>query len=123
MQHRVVWKEGLFMRPQHFQQSDRYFTHELMTRTKELGSNAWGLFDMNIDSHHLGSGKIVLNSAAGIMPDGTLFNINAKTDALSLDVKIEDSAKALYLALPITMHHSDEIHFQDQNNRLTRLVA
>ncbi len=123
MQHRVVWKEGLFMRPQHFQQSDRHFTHELMTRTKELGSNAWGLFDMNIDSHHLGSGKIVLNSASGIMPDGTLFNIDAKTDALSLDVKIEDSAKELYLALPITMHHSDEIHFQDQNNRLTRLVA
>ncbi len=123
MQHRVVWKEGLFMRPQHFQQSDRYFSHELMTRTKELGANAWGLFDMNIDSHYLGAGKVVLNSAAGIMPDGTLFHLDAKSDALSLELKSDDSAKALYLALPISMHHSDEIHFPEQKNRVTRMVA
>jgi type VI secretion system protein ImpJ len=123
MQPRVVWREGLFMRPQHFQQSDRYFTHELMTRTKELGANAWGFFDMDIDKHHLGSGKIVLNYAAGVMPDGTLFQITSKTDSLSMDVKVEDSSKALYLALPITMQNSDEIHFQEQNNRITRLIA
>jgi len=123
MQHKVVWKEGLFMRPQHFQQNDRHFTHELMTRTKELGSNTWGLFDMNIDNHYLSAGKIVLNKAAGVMPDGTLFEISSKTDALSLDIKVEDSSKSLFLALPITMHHSDEVHFEDQKNRITRLIA
>ena len=123
MQHRVVWKEGLFMRPQHFQQNDRYISYELMTRTKELGANAWGLFDMNIDSHYLGAGKVVLNSASGVMPDGTLFYLDAKSDALSLELSSEDSAKGLYLALPINMHHSDEIHFPEQKNRLTRLVA
>lgn len=123
MQHKVIWREGLFMRPQHFQQNDRHFTHELMKRTKEIGSNTWGLFDMNIDSHHLSSGKIVLNNASGVMPDGTLFEINSKTDALSLDIKVEDSAKGLFLALPITMHHSDEVHFEDQKNRVTRFVS
>ncbi|PHR56518.1 MAG: type VI secretion system baseplate subunit TssK [Arcobacter sp.] len=123
MQHKVVWKEGLFMRPQHFQQNDRYFTNELMMRTKEMGPNNWGLFNMSIDNHHLGSGKVVLNNASGVMPDGTLFDINSKTDALSLDINIQDSAKALYLALPITIHHSDEVHFEDQKNRLTRLIA
>lgn len=123
MSQRVVWKEGLFMRPQHFQQNDRHFSYELMTRTKELASNAWGLFDMDIDKHHLGSGKIVLNNASGIMPDGTLFHLNSKTDALSIDIKAEDSSKALFLALPISIHNSDEIHFEDQTNRLTRMVA
>jgi len=123
MQAKVVWKEGLFMRPQHFQQNDRHFTHELMTRTKELGSNAWGLFDLNIDKHYLSAGKIVLNQASGVMPDGTLFDISSKTDTLSLEIKPEDSSKSLYLALPITMHHSDEVHFQGQNNRVTRLIA
>lgn len=123
IQHRVVWKEGLFMRPQHFQQSDRYFTHELMSRTKELGPNAWGFFDIDIDTHYLSAGKIVLNSASGVMPDGTLFYINSKVDSLRLDIKIEDSSKEFYLALPITMHNSDEIHFKEQTNRLTRLVA
>lgn len=123
IKHRVVWKEGLFMRPQHFQQNDRYYAYELMTRTKELGANSWGLFDINIDTHYLSAGKIVLNSASGVMPDGTLFDINSKVDSLSIDIKIEDSSKAFYLALPITMHNSDEVHYKEQTNRLTRLVA
>lgn len=123
MQPRVVWKEGLFMRPQHFQQSDRHFTYELMTRTKELSANSWGLFDINIDTHHLGSGKIVINSASGVMPDGTLFNISSKIDALSMDVNIEDNLKSFYLVLPITMHNSDEIHYEGQKNQATRLIA
>lgn len=123
MQSRIVWKEGLFMRPQHLQQTDRYFVYELMTRTKELGSNTWGFFDMEIDKHHLGSGKVVLNNASGIMPDGTLFEVSSKIDALNIDIKVEDISKDLYLALPITMHNSDEIHFENQKNRLTRLKA
>ncbi|WP_324172463.1 type VI secretion system baseplate subunit TssK [Sulfurimonas sp.] len=123
IQHRVVWKEGLFIRPQHFQQSDRYFTDELMIRTKELSSNAWGFFDIDIDTHHLTSGKIVINSASGVMPDGTLFYISSKVDSLRLDIKIEDASKEFYLALPITMHNSDEVHFKEQTNRLTRLIA
>jgi len=123
IQHKVVWKEGLFIRPQHFQQNDRYYAYELMTRTKELSPNSWGFFDVNIDTHYLSSGKIVLNSASGVMPDGTLFDISSKVDSLSIDVKIEDSSKAFYLALPITMHNSDEVHYQEQTNRLTRLVA
>ncbi|WP_457745787.1 type VI secretion system baseplate subunit TssK [Sulfurimonas sp.] len=123
MQHKVVWQEGMFIRPQHFQQSDRYFTNELMLRTKELNVNGWGFFDIHIDSHFLGAGKVVINEASGVMPDGTLFNIDTKVDALSRDIKAEDSLKSLYLALPISMKNSDEIHFKDQKNRLTRLVA
>ncbi len=123
IQYRVVWKEGLFMRPQHFQQSDRYFTHELMSRTKEVNSNVWGLFDIDIDTHHLSAGKIVINNASGIMPDGTLFYIDSKIDSLRRDISIEDISKSFYLALPITTNNSDEIHFQEQNNRLTRFIA
>ncbi|WP_457744609.1 type VI secretion system baseplate subunit TssK [Sulfurimonas sp.] len=123
MRHKVVWEEGMFMRPQHFQQNDRYLTNELMLRTKELSANAWGFFDLHIDTHYLGAGKIVINHASGIMPDGTLFDINAKIDALSLDIKVEDSSKSLYLTLPITMQNSDEIHYVNQKNRLTRFVA
>jgi len=123
MQHKIVWQEGMFMRPQHFQQSDRYFANELMLRTKELNANAWGFFDIHIDTHYLGAGKIVIKHASGVMPDGTLFNVDAKVDALSLNINIEDSSKSLYLTLPITMHNGDEIHYAEQKNRLTRFVA
>lgn len=119
MEYKVVWKEGLFLRPQHFQQNDRYYAYEMMTRTKELGSNMWGLFHLEIDQSYLRSGKIVVNSASGVMPDGTLFTINN----LSLEVSIEDIGKGLYLALPINVHNGDELHFEYQKSRLTRSVG
>ena len=78
MERRVVWKERLFIRPQHFQQNDRYYAYELMSRTIELGSNQWGFFELDIDKRLLGIGKVVLNHASGILPDGTLFNISDK---------------------------------------------
>jgi type VI secretion system protein ImpJ len=119
MEYKVVWKEGLFLRPQHFQQNDRYYAYEMMTRTKELGSNVWGFFHLEIDQSYLRSGKIVLNSASGIMSDGTLFTINN----ISLEVSIEDIGKGVYLALPINVHNSDEVHFEYQKSRLTRSVG
>ena len=123
MESKIVWKEGLFMRPQHFQQHDRYYAYELMSRTKELGSNMWGLFDLNIDQNYLRSSKVVINNISGVMPDGTFFNLNSKNDILNLNVKTEDSSKSIFLALPITINNSDEINFEEQSNRLTRFVA
>ncbi len=41
MQNKVVWREGLFIRPQHFQQNDRYINYELMTRTMNSRPNNW----------------------------------------------------------------------------------
>ena len=36
--HKVVWQEGMLLRPQHFQQNDRYYDHQLKARTQKLGS-------------------------------------------------------------------------------------
>jgi type VI secretion system protein ImpJ len=33
---RVVWSEGLFLRPQHFQQADRYFENLVRRRAANL---------------------------------------------------------------------------------------
>lgn len=44
MENRVIWREGLFIRPQHFQQNDRYYSYELMTRTYQSRQNNWGGF-------------------------------------------------------------------------------
>jgi type VI secretion system protein ImpJ len=123
MGHGVVWQEGLFLRPQHFQQNDRYYAYELMNRTKELGSNMWGFFNLNIDADYLKSSKIVINNASGIMPDGTLFDINSKDYPLSLNIKLDDISKSIYLALPITIQNSDEVSSENQKNRLTRYVT
>ncbi|WP_428739503.1 type VI secretion system baseplate subunit TssK [Sulfurimonas sp.] len=123
MERRVIWKEGLFIRPQHFQQNDRYYAYELMSRTVNSGSNQWGFFELDIDKRLLGIGKVVLNSAQGIMPDGTLFYISNKEESLALDIGEDDYGQGVYLAIPIVTQNSDEVHFEDQENHLTRFSA
>jgi type VI secretion system protein ImpJ len=43
---KVIWQEGMLLRPQHFQQSDRYYDYQLKTRTRTLELYAWGFFDL-----------------------------------------------------------------------------
>jgi len=123
MQNRVVWREGLFIRPQHFQQNDRYVNYELMSRTVNLKPNNWGLFDFNIDENLLNTGKFAIKNVSGILPDGTLFDIKSKEQVLTLDIKSVDSSKIIYLAIPSIIQDSDEIHFEEQKNLLTRYSA
>ncbi len=119
----VVWREGLFIRPQHFQQNDRHFHNELMTRTIESGPNRWGLFALEIDNQLLNSGRFVINRAAGIMPDGTLFEVTTQTHALITEIDSADAGRTLYLALPLGVHHADDLTFEEEENQNTRMIA
>lgn len=121
---RVVWREGLFIRPQHFQQNDRHFDYEIMNRTKKLISNNWGFFQLQLDEHFLNSGKIIIKKASGVFKDGTVFDIDGRNNNnLVLDVKTNHIGKILYLSLPIYMDNNDEVHFEEQKNLQTRFRA
>jgi type VI secretion system protein ImpJ len=51
---KVVWSEGLFLRPQHFQQQDRYFERYVETRCQALVRAArgdWSLSRRNSRPH------------------------------------------------------------------------
>ncbi len=121
MENKVIWKEGLFIRPQHFQQNDRYYNYELMTRTYQSRQNNWGFFEFKINEHLLSTSKIIVENASGILSDGTLFNISSKDSyTLSLDINTSDMNKYIYLSLPINIKNSDEVHFEEHKNLLTR---
>ena len=75
--HKVVWQEGMLLRPQHFQQNDRYYDYQLKTRTQKLDSYAWGFFELEIDRQFLNMGKLVVSKASGVLPDGSLFDLGA----------------------------------------------
>ncbi|HAW26435.1 MAG TPA: type VI secretion system baseplate subunit TssK, partial [Pseudomonas sp.] len=83
---KVIWQEGMLLRPQHFQQSDRYYDAQLKQRTQKLGHYAWGFFGLEIDRQFLNMGKLVLSQASGLLPDGSLFEIGAEREPLALDV-------------------------------------
>ena len=123
MEHGIAWREGLFIRPQHFQQSDRHHDYLLRTLTKTSGPNRWGLFDLTVDTELLNSGKFVVNRAHGIMPDGTLFDVSPKMQALITQITPADAGKTLHLALPVSMRHADALSFEEDETKTTRMVA
>ena len=119
----IAWREGLFIRPQHFQQNNYAFSTELMQRTIMGGSNNWGLYSLEIDDQLLSMGKVSIVSASGILPDGTFFNTNDFTKQLTIDIDREDNGKAIYLALPLFYKNEDNTFFEEQEALPVRYVA
>lgn len=72
---KVIWSEGMFLRPQHFQQHDRYFEHQIASRCRHLAPYCWGFNQLQFDQSLLALGKLAVVTAAGMFPDGTLFNV------------------------------------------------
>jgi len=72
---RVIWSEGLFLRPQHFQQQDRYIERFVEGRSAGLRSHSWGLTELTIERDLLAIGKFGLARASGVFPDGTPFRM------------------------------------------------
>jgi len=99
---RVVWSEGMFLRPQHFQQQLRYTERLIEARCAPVAGFAWGLTTLRVDQDQLSAGKIAISSASGILPDGTPFSV-PEHDAPppALDIPENTHNLVLYLGLPI----------------------
>jgi len=99
---KVVWSEGLFLRPQHFQQHDRYFEAFVEGRSAALHNHSWGFTELTIDRDQLGIGKFAIATARGIFPDGTPFNIpDDANPPIPLDISETVRESRIYVALPV----------------------
>lgn len=99
---RVVWSEGLFLRPQHFQQFDRYVQESLAARTRGMAANRFGFFDLALDEAQAATGKIAMTKASGYFRDGSAFDVPAAASAPPpLDVTAEAEGKLIYLCTPV----------------------
>lgn len=108
---RVIWREGLFIKPQHFQQQQRHADHMLHARLSALSDYFYGLQSLSINEDYLGFGRIALVSASGVMPDGTVFSIPVD-DVLPPPLEVTDVSVAnqkVYLALPLSVSGVSEV--------------
>ena len=99
---RVIWSEGLFLQPQHFQQQDRYFEQYIETRCQPLTSYAWGFTDIEFERDFLKIGKIGMRRLVGVFPDGTPFRM-PDDDPLPppIDISADARDQRLFLAVPL----------------------
>jgi len=71
----VIWSKGTFLTPQHLQAQDRFVEDSLSFRLQALKFCGWGFAELQIDQERLSEGQVVVARAAGIFPDGLLFDI------------------------------------------------
>jgi len=100
----------MFLRPQHFQQHDRYVENLLRGLSQGIWAYAWGFSRLKLDQSCLAIGKLGLSECSGVFPDGTAFNLPQDDDLpLPLEVPENEKASVVYLALPIRRPDANEI--------------
>jgi type VI secretion system protein ImpJ len=72
---RVVWSEGMYLGPHHFQVQSRYFEDSIQFATSSLWFAGYGLAGIELDGEALRNGTVSLLHARGIFPDGMAFNM------------------------------------------------
>ena len=118
---KVIWTEGMFLRPQHMQQQDRYFDSQIRQQHRLFNRYGWGIKNLTIDMGLLDQGTLSVTRCTGVLPDGTLFSAgSAYGDRLVLSVSEASQGQILYLALPIALPGGDEVDLDQNSESMTR---
>lgn len=121
---KVVWTEGMFLRPHHFQRSESY----LLSQLREWGGLQrpwlWGFLEIELDDAMLRQGCIALSNARGLLPDGTFFQFHdARQGPSPLKVPDNISGEKVVLALPVRRGGREEVIFSEEKDSLARFTV
>ena len=111
----VLWPEGLFVKPQHFQQAARASEAAIHQRIESLHASFCGFSELQLNDEYLSLGKIAITKARGIMPDGTVFDIPADLPAPP-PLQIDNTGAGdndVYLCLPLRSAGGREVSWPD----------
>ena len=127
-QSRVVWEEGMYLAPHHFQAQRRHSEDTLAATLDALFPFAYGVTSASLDTEALAGGTLALAFARGIMPDGTVISVpdaDPAPQALPLAERFAPDREShlVYLALPAWSDDSSNVRlsespFRDNTNGL-----
>ena len=99
---KILWGEGLFLRPQHFQRQDAYHEARLARAMRLLDPNAWGVARLAVDEEALAAGVLRVDELLAVMPDGETVDA-PREDLLPEPVAVaagDDALRSYHLVLP-----------------------
>ncbi len=118
---KVIWSEGMFLQPHHFQQQERYLHNVIEQRTQHLRPFSWGFSELKLDQQALALGEIAISSARGVLEDGTPFCIPEDcAPPPSIAVPADAKNAVVVLTLPVRRREMDEVDAQDSPDSLAR---
>lgn len=114
----------MFLRPQHFQQFERYVGATLESRVKPLVSHGYGLAEVQLGAGQLQTGKIVVTRCAGVFEDGTPFRVPEEVVApLPLEVTRDMRDTVIHLCIPEGRAGAADVALDPSARADTRYIA
>jgi type VI secretion system protein ImpJ len=120
---RPLWRQGMFMRPQHFQQLGRYIDSQLHSRASAAQPCGWGLQSLTLDTSALALNKFVVQACRAIMPDGLVLTLpQGVAGANVLTVPNGTRDKLVLIGVPLTVGDGVEVAAGDSRIRFTEVA-
>lgn len=113
---KILWTDGMFIHPQHFQQQDSYYENLLINYTDLHSAYNFGINMLEIDESYLKLNKILIRKAAGLFPNGILFSIDQNAP-VTIDIPNNYSNKSVYLGLSLHNNYMLDNLISDQKSR------
>lgn len=121
---KVVWSEGMFLNPQHFQQQERYFERLLEGKCSAYGAYGWGMHEFEIDQQLLSLGKVSVTKARGVFPDGLPFSFpDVDEPPPVFDVPENTHNSILYICVPVKRPGAVDVIEQGNSQGLSRYYS
>ena len=121
---KVVWSEGMFLRPQHFQQEERYVEFLIHHRARLQSAHYWGFQSLEFDEDALALGIVAIRRAEGIFPDGTSFSIpDHSSPPLEFDVPADVRSSKVCLAVAPLREGMTTVAFSPAEEAAARSLA
>lgn len=114
----VIWTEGMFLAPQHFQHMDvsiRNYSNELVSL--DLIGDDYGLSRIEINEDLLRIGKLSVKSASGILPDRNFFDL---TSEIALEIPNGTVDCVVCLAVPLALSGVAQVGVASSINRIIK---
>jgi type VI secretion system protein ImpJ len=120
---KVLWGEGMFLRPQHFQQQVQYHEHRLHESIKALHPYAWGVGHLQVEREALANNTLRVLELSLIFPDGEICNAPGN-DELPESVDLSElgpgQTVTFHAALPALKHFGGNFAPSGQANNGAR---
>ncbi|ODC03125.1 type VI secretion system-associated protein [Terasakiispira papahanaumokuakeensis] len=128
-QNRVMWSEGMFLLPQHFQHQDEFHQRTVSELAQRQAPFYWGVQRLEFDQGALERGTLRLTRLKVVLPDGTLIDApqhDPLPPARDLNGLAIEGEVRLHIALRLlepyapSYTHEDDVGHQGQRRYVQR---
>ena len=113
---KILWGEGLFLRPQHFQIQDTYHEQRLNQTIRSTIPFAYGVQSLRFDETQLGTHVLALEQVEMMWQDGEIYAAPSR-DLLPEPVQLDDlnfrGEMTIYLALSILQPNKKNVAYEE----------